>query len=205
MEIYLGNQKINQSYIGNQSIARVPNLALQVDIDYVVAAGGGGGGRGGAGGGAGGLVTGSFSIKQAEYKTTYTVTVGQGGISGSVNIGGGGNGGNSFFGTASIIEVTAIGGGGGAGFGGTLNQSGSNGGSGGGATGRTSGSIGLGTIGQGNNGGRNICTGSSNARFDFQKGGGGGSSISGSDGFNFYDNLLDVWFEAEKFCNENNK
>ena len=194
MEIYLGNQKINQSYIGNQSIARVPNLALQVDIDYVVAAGGGGGGRGGAGGGAGGLITGSFSIKQAEYKTIYTVTVGQGGISGSVNIGGGGNGGNSFFGTASIIEVTAIGGGGGAGFGGTLNQSGSNGGSGGGATGRTSGSIGLGTIGQGNNGGRNICTGSSNARFDFQKGGGGGSSISGSNGFNFYDNLLDLWF-----------
>jgi hypothetical protein len=196
MEIYLGNQKINSAYIGNQSIARVPNLALQVDIDYVVAAGGGGGGRGGAGGGAGGLVTGSFSIKQAEFKTTYTVTVGQGGASGSIVSPRGGNGGNSFFGTASVIEVTAIGGGGGAGVGGDISlTSGSNGGSGGGSTRQTTGSIGFGTVGQGNNGGRNGNTGSLSAgRLNFQNGGGGGASTSGSNGISVYDDILGLWF-----------
>jgi hypothetical protein len=119
---------------------------------YLIVAGGGGGGNSsvgnynGSGGGAGGLLSGSGIT--IDPNSTYLVTVGAGGSSG----GPGTSGTNSTF---SMVTTTAIGGGRG-GSGGNGVQ-GATGGSGGGSTGPftalppTAG--GLGTAGQGNNGG----------------------------------------------------
>jgi hypothetical protein len=108
-------------------------------MEYLVVAGGGGGGSGGAnvgggGGGAGGYRVGTLA---PAANTSYTVTVGAAGAANS------GRGGDSVFGS-----ITSTGGGPGDGVGG---DSASNGGSGGGATGNLT--RGLGTAGQGNNGG----------------------------------------------------
>ena len=119
--------------------------------------GGGGGGNGqqfvkdGGGGGAGGVLTG---VLQFPASGSYSVIVGAGG--------GPGINGNS----SSAIGVSTIGGGCGAG----TNGSGGNGGSGGG--GAYQASAGLGTVGQGYNGGINL---------DYE-GGGGGSGQNGYDG-----------------------
>lgn len=156
-------------------------------IQYLVVAGGGGGGNYG-GGGAGGVLTASNVFIQRG--STYSATVGQGGVStfngvSALNIDG--NGGNSSL-VGSSLSVIAIGGGAGAtsytGNGGGAYHSGyngANGGSGGGGGGnRSSGDGGelggTGVAGQGNNGGSSpgaSCTPS---------GGGGGAGAPGGNG-----------------------
>jgi len=139
------------------------------NLRYLVIAGGGGGGynsgnfENGGGGGAGGFLTATgYSVS---HGTSYTVTVGAGGVGtggGSTN-----NGSNSVFST-----FTSIGGGGGSG---SLSNSGGAGGSGGGgvAWGATAG--GAGTSGQGNAGG----AGSSGVQQIGGSGGGGGAGGAG--------------------------
>ena len=127
----------------------------------VVGGGGGGAGRdgfsGGGGGGGGVIYTSNYSVSAG---TTYSITVGSGGIASGAGV-------NSTSGQDSSFEaILAIGGGYGA-FG---NESGGNGGSGG-ATDRSSMSVGLGTAGQGNDG----ALGSG-----YAGGGGGGASSAGS-------------------------
>ena len=142
-------------------------------VNYMVVAGGGSGGGQGpsGGGGAGGVVSGTLAVTPG---SSYTVTVGAGGIStgGSVD-GNGRKGNNSVFST-----VTALGGGGGIAYStdsGIWASSGvGNGGSGGGG-----GTGGLGTAGQGNNGGagRNG-SGGLNSGDGFHGGAGGGAGAA---------------------------
>jgi hypothetical protein len=102
-------------------------------LEYLVVAGGGGGGGGLAGGGgAGGLVTNAGYV--ITPGTTYTITIGNGGIAG-VDLGDGGNGANSIFGIGTVTTlsatsgtITAVGGGkGGAGTGGVGGSAGGSG------------------------------------------------------------------------------
>jgi hypothetical protein len=162
-----------------------PQTALT--CDYLVVAGGGGGGAnytpaggvGGGGGGAGGLrstVTatgGGGSVESAislSANTSYTVTVGAGGLGGTTNGSTGlrgTNGNNSVFST-----ITSIGGGaGGAQDDSVPDQTGGIGGSGGGSYFEKSG--GAGTANQGFAGGAGA-TGTS-----FNAGGGGGAGAVG--------------------------
>ena len=145
--------------------------AVQQSVSILVVAGGGGGGGFGGGGGGGYQYDATHSVSAKPF----SVTVGDGGggaASGSVR---GTNGGNSIFDT-----TTATGGGGGGAFDNT-NLNGANGGSGGGAGtdggggGYTSGTVGLGTSGQGHNGGLAV-SGSTAA------GGGGGAGAVGGAG-----------------------
>jgi hypothetical protein len=152
-------------WLGNMAIARVYNRALtsteivqnyeaigtrytSLSVQSLVVAGGGSGGQGGypsGGGGAGGLLTGYSST--LSMNTNYTITVGAGGSVTS-------NGSNSVFNT-----LTSIGGGcGGNGRSGVGISGGSGGG--GGSNYPLDGNLvnyltlaGLGTIGQGNDGG----------------------------------------------------
>jgi hypothetical protein len=145
----------------------------------VVAGGGGGGGSFfGAGGGAGGaLYTTNVGLLPA---TTYTISVGGGGIAGlnwnpsNVAFAPGGNGSVSSF-IGGVVSLSATGGGGaGTGASGTV-VAGKNGGSGGGggATGSSS-SGGTGVSGQGYAGGAGLGSNSS--------GGGGGAGAEGQAG-----------------------
>lgn len=154
--IYLGNDLIGRSYLGDTQILFNPISETKLIFDYIVVAGGGGGGLGGAGGGAGGVV--SSSIELTESSTNYSITIGAGGLSGSAPAPppvSGSNGANSTL-IGGVLNISAIGGGGG-GFAGIRtgatsgSLSGSNGGSGGGGSSNT-GSQGLGTVGQGNDG-----------------------------------------------------
>ena len=145
--------------------------SLTYSVEYLVIAGGGGSQRE-AGGGAGGYrssVSGESSGGGASAEsplvvnsgTAYTVTIGAGGVTAS-------NGSNSVFST-----ITSTGGGVGA-------QPGGNGGSGGGG-GRSSSSArfaGLGTAGQGYNGG----DGAANDNGGGGGGGGGGAAAAGTSG-----------------------
>lgn len=114
------------------------------EVEYLIVAGGGGGGSGG--GGAGGLLEGTTQVSSG----TFTVVVGQGGVSTTGSGIRGSNGGSS-----SALSLSAVGGGGGGRAIGQ--QTGSPGGSGGGAAGINSGaplySGGAGTSGQGFSGG----------------------------------------------------
>ena len=158
------------------------------NVEYLVVAGGGSGGGkdfagnavGGAGGGAGGFRTnvsgatsGGGASAEATYGVTaqsYTITVGTGGASVPVNTGGI-DGGNSSIVPVSGTSIISTGGGGGY-----ETQAGvSNGGSGGGG-GLAAETGGLGTSGQGYNGGDGV--GSSG----FGTGGGGGSGSVGGNG-----------------------
>jgi len=118
-------------------------------VDYLIVAGGGSGGAQGAGGGAGGMLTGSFSVGA----TGYPIVVGAGGTGVlQPNIGASGQ-------NSSAFGLTAIGGGAGGAMNGStdLPNQGLDGGSGGGSSwpyGYKAG--GLGTAGQGNNGGANL-------------------------------------------------
>lgn len=157
------NLSTSTSVSTNKNLARVEVL--------VVAGGGGGGGDIGGGGGGGGVIyNAAFAVASG---TSYTVTVGAGGVGipfsgiGQVQ---GPNGSNSVFGS-----LTAIGGGGGA----VYHQFGSNGGSGGG--GSAEGGSGLGTAGQGFNGG----IGGGNVNFNAGGGGGAGGAGQSGDGVNF--------------------
>lgn len=126
-------------------------------IEYVVLAGGGAGGSysRSAGGGAGGVLVGTETI---QLGTAYDLIVGAGGA--HVSSGRGSSGSNSTF-----SSHVAIGGGGGS----TYNTAGLNGGSGGGSY--TS-AVGLGTAGQGNDGGNRTDGGNAG-------GGGGVNSVGG--------------------------
>jgi len=148
-------------------------LNTSKNIEYLAVAGGGGGGYyAGAGGGAGGLLQSSFS----GTASSYTIVIGQGGLSNpnqGTTLNNGQNGGDTTI-TGTNASVTAIGGGGGAGgYGG---RNGAAGGSGGGgnryATGTATG--GAGTAGQGNRGGN--ADGTNN-----HAGGGGGAGQQGTD------------------------
>ena len=137
----------------------------------VVGGGGAGGTRAGGGGGAGGYQY--VATQTIIPSTAYSVTVGAGGtgvLTDSAN-----NGGDSRFGSLTLVK--GGGGGGGALTSGSVARSGKNGGSGGGAAGYTasvSASIGLGTLNQGNDGGQAAI---SNA---WPGGGGGGASGIGA-------------------------
>lgn len=147
------------------------NLSKTSSITYLTVAGGGGGGgsvnvvSNGGGGGAGGYLS-----------STDTMT---GGVSYSLQVGGGGaggvagaTGGNGTNSTLAVVSgtITAIGGGGGGGT-----TVGNSGGSGGGGT-TTNLAGGTGTGGQGNNGGTGVSGGGSGG------GGGGGASAVGTNG-----------------------
>jgi hypothetical protein len=135
-------------------------------VEVLVVAGGGGGGQnhGGGGGGAGGLIY--NSAYQLTNAAAITVTVGGGG-----SVAGAGS--NSVFGS-----LTAIGGGLGASEGA---NNGGNGGSGGGGTGfSTATNGGLGTPGQGFDGGKGGFPDTSAVYGS--GGGGGGASAPGTDG-----------------------
>jgi hypothetical protein len=146
-------------------------------IEVLVVAGGGGGGGWGGGGGAGGLIyRSSYPVVPG---TSYIVTVGGGGAAGTTAYSPGGNGGNSRF-----DNLVAIGGGGGGHWANTVAPSG---GSGGGATGWSSADtdnaqFGLGTPGQGHNGG--IGGGYDGSGYYKGHGGGGGA---GGPGANYFD------------------
>ena len=117
-----------------------------LSVDYLVVAGGGGAGTGGGGGGgAGGYLTSIGSSTLSVSPQTYAVTVGAGGAFAIGTSNSGSTGNNSVF-----ASITSTGGGGGGGRGGT--SPGLNGGSGGGEGCSITGK-GLGTAGQGNNGG----------------------------------------------------
>lgn len=145
----------------------------QYDIEFLVVAGGGAGGGGfhGGGGGAGGYRT---STQTAFIGNAITVTVGAGGT--GVNGATGNNGNNSSISGTGLTTITSIGGGGG----GTFSSSGDpgDGGSGGARGNDNKGfSVGLGTSGQGNNGGNISGYGS-----PYAGGGGGGAGAVGSNG-----------------------
>ena len=141
----------------------------------LVVGGGGGGGaasdRTGGGGGGGGVL---YNSSDSLAASTYTVTVGSGGV-GAVNGGAGAtNGGASVLGS-----MTAYGGGSGADSN-HLQAGTGNGtvGSGGGAYHNGSSHLGVGTTGQGNSGGSGYDSG--NGSKYFFAGGGGGAAAAGT-------------------------
>ena len=148
-----------QNYNAVASRLSKPPLTLPLPTFelLVVAGGGSGGNTRGGGGGAGGLQYVPSFIPSAG---TTLVVVG--------NSGSNSNGQNSVFGT-----TTSIGGGKGGNFGINVGANGGSGGGGGGVSVPVSG--GLGTLGQGNNGGN--CPGGSDPA-----GGGGGAGQAGRDG-----------------------
>ena len=112
-------------------------------VEYLVVAGGGGGGAGNAGGGgAGGMKTAAGLAVSSG--STYTVTIGAGGIAGLTT-----NGYNGSSGSSSVFSSVSTTGGGGGGS----NTNALAGGSGGGSGGQYSGSVGAGTSGEGSAGG----------------------------------------------------
>ncbi len=155
----------------------VPTQNLTADVLVVAGGGGGGcsgGGVGGGGAGAGGLVY--LTGQSLTSGTSYSITVGAGGIGGAYTGGlASTSGSNSQF----ASQTAAIGGGRG-GHGGNVGGSadGGNGGSGGGSCYVSSGvrgTAGTGTAGQGTNGGGSYAAASSDGG-----GGGGGFSSSGA-------------------------
>ena len=143
-------------------------------VEYLLVAGGGGGGKNNAaGGGAGGVLTnyGGTAITLT-VGSAYTITVGAGGATQTVN-GQGNDGNDSVLSGTGITTVTALGGG----SGGASSSAGANGGSGGGGA-HNGGAGGSGTVGQGNDGG----TGAGSDSPAYGSGGGGGAGAVGGDG-----------------------
>jgi len=166
----------------NEAPSDLSFSSLNLNLEYLIVAGGGGGGyRHGAGGGAGGLLSGSLSLYTSKI---LDISVGQGGAGGNGTTFYGSNGDNSELSSDGITTLTAIGGGGARAYDtpsgiGAEPGTGSNGGSGSGASYRNGLNIsgGLGTLGQGHNGGNIIS--SSNK---FNHAGGGGAGGPGEDG-----------------------
>jgi hypothetical protein len=131
------------------------NALEDLEVNALLVAGGGGGGSFGGGGGAGGFLSVPAQRVSAGF---YNVLVGAGGAR-SVS------GENSLFNTTLAI---------GGGRGGSFANAGANGGSGGGV-GPDNSTVGLGTSGQGNNGGLSFWIGASATRGS----GGGGGALSG--------------------------
>ena len=161
------------------------------EFEFVLVAGGGAGGtstnniRGAGGGGAGGYIENTQNF----ITGNYPITIGQGGNFIDVNPWTGENGQNSIF-----SSFTAIGGGGGGrGENGSVVTTGSDGGSGGGG-GAELGSGGLGTLGQGFDGGTHsgvsLRRGASGGGGASQVGGAGGSLLAGSGGAGKYTKIL---------------
>jgi len=180
------NGKIYRSHIFTSSgFFTVPSAPPSATVDYLVVAGGGGGGNTRAGGGgAGGMRVGSGSPITA---TSYTVTVGSGGVAGVFPGIPSGNGSSSVF-SNPVDPITSQGGGaggsrtnptatgfagqpGGSGGGGHVDSAGVTGGTGNRVTGTSTPAP-----SQGNPGGTN--PGGSNDRGS----GGGGASASGDIG-----------------------
>ena len=142
------------------------------EVEYLIVAGGGGGGGWGGGGGAGGFLTGFTRLTPQ----AYTITVGGGGTRGTSAYSSGGDGANS-----SAFGFTSIGGGGGGHYSGNTGRSGGSGGGGGILESDTTGFgsvAGVGTAGQGNNGGRGRARPGS---VYWGGGGGGGAGSPGED------------------------
>lgn len=161
----------------------IPNYISSLSVDYLIVAGGGGGGFDGAGGGgAGGIIAGTTTLSNG----VYTVTIGGGGAGATGYAANGSQGGNSSLVNTiggSAISQTAIGGGGG--YDGhaqvTAITTGGSGGGGGFSTAANeaiASGPGLGTAGQGNNGGAGYNNGAGTAN----AGGGGGaySAVGGA-------------------------
>ena len=142
-----------------------PAKGLSCDV-LVVAGGGGGGYQQGAGAGAGGLL--AFTSQGLASNTAQTVTIGAGGVGGTSSTKYGTNGGDSQFGSLTLVKGGGYGGASGA-------VSGNTGGSGGGAWVASSSSGGSATSGQGNAGG-------SSASGTTGAGGGGGAGAAGQTG-----------------------
>jgi len=168
------------TFYGNGTIQP---LTKNYKFQTLIVAGGGGGGGGnttgsgnsGGGGGAGGVGVGNLTFNQ---NTTYTITIGNGGIGGAAN-NNGSNGSNTTISGGSINEIANGGGGGG-----TVGAAGSNGGSGGGSSNNstvaTSNPKGSGTLTYyGNNGNGTVSGGKGGC-------GGGGASNQGSLSNNTY-------------------
>ena len=122
----------------NQTTPRAFSIAVAsvIPISYLVIAGGGSGGTGyyGGGGGAGGLLESTTTLSP---NTTYTITIGTGGVGTTSPTQRGGNGGNSSISGTGFSTITTVGGGGGGSRNGDQsggNSNGANGGSGGGAS-----------------------------------------------------------------------
>jgi len=179
--IYNSDDNKPQFYNGSSWTDFTP--ATFETTSLVIAGGGGGGVQNGAGGGAGGYrnsySSDTYSGRNGAIErtvttikgTSYTVTVGSGGAAGSTGKGGDGN--NSVF-----AVVTSIGGGGGARSDSSSNRDGNDGGAGGGgaSSGTTIGNKGLGTNGQGFDGGIGA---TDNTTYRYA-GGGGGAGSGGS-------------------------
>jgi hypothetical protein len=170
-EIYYDSSYVYHVFKGSGAFTPYRNLSA----DVLVIAGGGGGSRGG--GGAGGV---SYQTgKSLSANTSYTVTVGAGGVPGGT--GGAGNAGN---GSNSVFSDITSNGGGRGGDSDASPATGFSGGSGGGGGGTTS-SISGGATSQGNSGG---ATGYGNAGGSgnnyYQGGGGGGSGAAGGNAVN---------------------
>ena len=139
-------------------------------IETLVVAGGAGGGGWGGGGGAGGLIhDASYTVASG---SSYTVTVGAGGIAGTQAYTDGGNGSYSRLGT-----MTADGGGGGGHYAGFPGRFGGSGGGGGGNSVDVNQAGGYGIVGQGNAGG---IGGGLPGSYHYGHGGGGGAGAVGA-------------------------
>jgi len=156
------NCDFNNDFFNNGCSGSIPPTpgSSSLDVQYLVVAGGGGGGQQGGGGGAGAFRSGSFTIPTG---SSYTVSVGVGGI-GAVYLGGAAQTGSD----STFYTITSQGGG----VGGSAGNSGGNGGSGGGGSYSAGG--GLSSTG-GNDGG--VGDGSPN----FPNAGGGGAGAVGGD------------------------
>jgi hypothetical protein len=154
-------------------------LGSPARVKYIAVAGGGGGGQSGGGGGAGGVILVSSLVTLVP--NSYSITLGAGGTNGldGGNNNYGGNGSNTIFALGASNLANAVGGGGGGGGGGA-GVPGQNGGAGGGGAGTPYtqyGVPGLGTAGQGQNGGTGAYS-----NYNWASAGGGGYSSVGVDG-----------------------
>lgn len=174
-DVIEGTYDIKVAYQYNAALLGSSSLA-SVDV-LVVAGGGGGGALYGGGGGAGGVI---YMKNYAVSKTTYIVTVGDGGYGGQTGWGGVINGGVTISATSgenSVFGPLVAYGGGWGGFLGVASSAGQAGGSGGGSWGASA--IAQGIAGQGNRGGN----GSNNtSNYDETSGGGGGAGSVGFTG-----------------------
>lgn len=146
-------------HVFNTSGTFTPQTGITADVLVVAGGGGGGGGNNDGAGGAGGLL--GFS-SQSLTATSYTCTVGAGGV-GAANVHGL-TGSDSQFGALTLVK--------GGGGGGSVGYSG---GSGGGNGFDQTGAAGAGTSGQGFAGGPG-----QNSGPDYWGGGGGGSAEAGN-------------------------
>ena len=155
-------------HVFNSSGTFTPSQSVTADI-LVIAGGGGAGYNNGGGGGAGGLL--AHNSQSLASGTSYTVTIGAGGVENT------GNGSNSQFGSLTA----SVGGGGGGNYYAVNGLSGGSGGGGGAQPFGESPFLGAGnggspTSGQGNAGG----AGQSNGHPNHLGGGGGGAGAAGT-------------------------